>query len=192
MRAASGMRASFLREPGRLLLVLGNQPLGDWSRIPQVLLAPQVVQVRAIQLDSTAELRAIADSPVARDYPIDRQLGEPVQARQVIADWVGLIKIEERDLDVRAHVARDQRSALREEHRAMPRRMSLMCDDDCPWPVPRDCFRWIQRAELAEEVQVMPGRRQPHSLDQVGALASRDGNGQRRGESRYVPKLSTP
>src|SRR5215210_5361464 len=99
---------------------------------------------------------SVANGPVARDEDIDvvrRALDEP-QPREVVLDRVGGVQVEDRDQDIRKHVAGDENAALLDQQRRMALGMCLMLDDSDLRAIPRNLrgCGW-QCGNEAEQVQ---------------------------------------
>ena len=114
------------------------------------------MHVRAILFDPCAYLISSADGPVARDEDIDviRHALEQPQRGEVVLDRVSGVQVEQRNQDIRKHVAGDENPALLDQQRRMARGMRLMLDDPDLRAIPRN-LRSLgrQTGNEAEQVQ---------------------------------------
>ena len=100
--------------------MLGSQPLLREPGVGDVVARLGCVQVAEVGGDATTELVVVADVAVAgHDQPHARRSRQQCQAPPVAAERVGRVGVEQRDLDVGAHVAGDEHSAVGQEQRAM-------------------------------------------------------------------------
>ena len=110
---------------------------GSCGSVPSL----QADQVRDVRFDPAEKLRGIADGAMPGNDPDNGQCSQAVQASQVVTDRIGLVEIEQRHLDVGAHVAGDERSAVGQEDRAVAWRMPLMRHHHRLGAVPGRCVR---------------------------------------------------
>ncbi len=110
------------------LVRVAHPVLGD-ARVIERLAQGQGVEVADVGRQPPAELRGVPDVPVTRDHLLHaghgRQPGEP---GPVIAERVVRHGIKQRYLHVRAHIAGDQDAGIRQEHRAVARRVRVVDD----------------------------------------------------------------
>jgi hypothetical protein len=148
--------------------VLGPQPLLGESRIGDVGAPLGCVQVAEVGRDPAAELGVIADVAVAgHDQPHARGPRQQSQAPPVAAERVGRLGVEQRDLDVGAHVAGDEHSDLGQEHGAVTGGVPVVREHDRARPGPVDLAA-EQRLEAGEQREVVAGRLLPHRADEPG------------------------
>jgi len=76
-------------------------------------------------------LGTLGNGPVAGDHDIDvpGSLTQPVECRLIGAHLIRAARVEERDQDVRKHVAGEQDATVREEDRGVADGVRLMLDD---------------------------------------------------------------
>ena len=101
----------------------------------------QGMHERAILFDPCAYLISSADGSVTRDEDIDfvRRALEQPQRGEVVLNWVrGVVQVEQRNQDIRKHVAGDQNAALIDQRRRMARGMCLMLDNPDLRAIPRN------------------------------------------------------
>ena len=92
----------------------------------------QGVHVRPILVDPCVYLISSADGPVAGDDDIDvvRHALEQPQRDEVVPDRVsGVVQVEQRNQDIRKHVAGDENPAFLNQQRRMARGMRPMLDN---------------------------------------------------------------
>src|SRR6266545_5304490 len=92
----------------------------------------QGMHVRAILFDPCAYLISSADGPVTRDEDVDvarRALEQPQRGEVVLNRVRGVVQVEQRNQDIRKHVAGDENAALLDQQRRMTRGMRLMLDN---------------------------------------------------------------
>ena len=98
----------------------------------------QGLHVRAILFDPCAYLISSADGSVTGDKDLDvvRHALEQPQRSEVVLDRVCGVQVEERNQDIRKHVAGDENAALLDEQRRMASSMPLMLDNPNLWAIP--------------------------------------------------------
>src|SRR6201999_2163659 len=162
--AALGSAGEALELPG----VHAGHPapavLGRWAdpRVAGNMGVSQGLHVRPILVDPCAYLIGSADGPVAGDDDIGvaRHTLEQLQRGEVVLDRVrGAVQVEDRDQDIRKHVAGDENPAFPDQQRRMARGMRLMLDDPDLRAVPGNPRRFGgQAGHEAEQVQrYLPG-----------------------------------
>ena len=107
---------------------------GRWAdpRVAGNMGVTQGVHVRPILFDPCVYLISSADGPVTRDEDIDvaRHALEQPQRGHVILDRVsGVVQVEQRDQDIRKHVAGDENPAFFNQQRRMAGGMRLMLEN---------------------------------------------------------------
>ena len=117
----------------------------------------QGVYVRPVLVDPCVYLISSADGPVARDEDIDvaRHALEQPQPGEVVLDRVsGVVQVEQRNQDIRKHVAGDENPAFLNQQRRMAPGMRLMFDNPDLRAIPRN-LRHLggQAGNEAEQVQ---------------------------------------
>ena len=100
----------------------------------------------------------VADAPVARnDVPDAVDRSEQIEREAIIGERIGSLVIEQRDLDVRAHVTGEQRVLGRDVQRGVAWCMCAMLDHPHLGAIPLDrCRTGRKRRELAEQRSVVP------------------------------------
>src|ERR1035437_934714 len=143
--------------------VHARQPIlavrGRWAdpRVAGNMGVTQGVHVRPILVDPCVYLISSADGPVAGDEDIDvaRHALEQPQRGEVVLDRVsGVVQVEQRNQDIRKHVAGDENPAFLNEQRRMARGMRLVLDNPDLRAIPRN-LRHLggQAGNEAEQVQ---------------------------------------
>jgi hypothetical protein len=172
--------------------VLGPQPLLGEPWIGDVRARLGCVQVAEVGGDSAAELGVIADVAVAgHEHPHARGRREQSQAPPVAAERVGRLGVEQRDLDVGAHVAGDKHSGLGQEDGAVTGGVRVMREHDRARPGPVDLTA-EQRLEPGEQREVVAGRLLPHRGDEPGQFPGRGRDRARRGVPGHVAERGRP
>jgi hypothetical protein len=119
--------------------VLGSEPVLRQPGVGDVVAGLGCVQVAAVGEDAATELVAIADVAVAGYHqPHARGPGQQFQAPPVAAERVGRVGVEQRDLDVGAHVAGDEHSAVGQEQRAVAGGVRVVGEHHRSRPGPAD------------------------------------------------------
>jgi hypothetical protein len=117
----------------------------------------QGMHIRPILVDPCVYLISSADGPVTRDEDIDvvRRALEQPQHGEVVRDRVrGVVQVEQRNQDIRKHVAGDENAALLDQQRRMARGMRLMLDNPDLRAIPRNPRSFGgQTGNEAEQVQ---------------------------------------
>ena len=101
----------------------------------------QGMHIRAILFDPCAYLISSADGPVTRDEDIDvvrRAVEQPQRGEVVLIRVRGVVQVEQRNQDIRKHVAGDENAALLDQQRRMARGMRLMLDNPDLRAIPRN------------------------------------------------------
>src|SRR5215207_3086234 len=115
------------------------------------------MHIRPILVDPCVYLISSADGPVTRDEDIDvvRRALEQPQHGEVVRDRVrGVVQVEQRNQDIRKHVAGDENAALLDQQRRMARGMRLMLDNPDLRAIPRNPRSFGgQTGHEAEQVQ---------------------------------------
>jgi hypothetical protein len=138
--------------------VLGPQPAGGEAGIGDVGARLNRVQVSQVGGDPAAELAFGRNPAVAGDgKPDPRDAREQAEAGPVAAERVVPVQVEQRGLDVRAHVASDQHPGPGQEDRTVPGRVPVVLVHDRAGAGPVD-LAGVQRLNLGEQGQVVPGR----------------------------------
>jgi DNA-binding MarR family transcriptional regulator len=115
------------------------------------------VHVRPILVDPGVYLMSSADGPVAGDEDIDvagHALEQP-QRGEVVLDRVrGVVQVEQRNQDVRKHVAGEENPAFLDQQRRVARGVRLVLDDPDSRAIPRN-LRHVggEAGDEAEQVQ---------------------------------------
>ena len=101
------------------------------TRVDRFLSSPQRVDVGMIGGQARPHLGTLGNGAVARDQDIDVPSGltQPVECRLVGDHLIAAASIEERDQDVREHVAGEQDATVREQDRGVADGVRLMLDD---------------------------------------------------------------
>ena len=132
------------------------------------------IQVAAVSGDPAAELGTVADVAVPRDDDVDAgDIREQPQARTVAAKRVGTVQVEQRNLDVGAHVADNQYATVGEEDRTVAGGVRVVRVDEGARARPVDLAA-DERLDPGEQPQVMAGRALFHLGDQAGLCPGRD------------------
>ena len=186
-----------LGDPGnapQLLPVPVAQPRLRAARVVERLARRQQVQVAGVDVQTAAELRGIADVPVAGNQPAHtRHGGEQPQAGPVIPERITGVGVQERDLDVGQHVARHQHPGIREEHRSVPRRVPVMDDHLRRRAIPGDVAGARgHRSQAAEQRKVVTGRLLLDPGDHLLAPGPGGGHGARRRVPGRVCQVAAP
>jgi hypothetical protein len=139
------------------------------------------------------ERRRVPHVPVPRHHhPYPRQGRQPRQPRPVFPEGVCRRQIQQRYLDVGAHVPRHEHTGRRQEHRAVPRRVRVVGDHSCLRPGPRHQVTGV-RNQRPERRRIVPGRRRLPFPGKPGALPRGDDDRGRRRVPRHVrPEFRAP
>jgi hypothetical protein len=117
----------------------------------------QGMHVRAILFDPCAYLISPADGPVTRDEDIDvvrRALEQPQRGEVVLNRVRGVVQVEQRNQDIRKHVAGDENAVFLDQQRRVARGMRLMLDNPDLRAIPRNPLSFSgQTGDEAEQVQ---------------------------------------
>jgi hypothetical protein len=138
--------------------VFRAEPVLGKARVGDVTARLDRVQVRVVGGEPAAELRLPADVAVAGND--DRDPGyarEHAKALPVAAERVGRLQVEQRDLQVGKHVARDQHAAVGEEDGTVARGVGVVLVDQGARARPVDLVA-DHRLDRAEAGQVVAGR----------------------------------
>jgi len=151
----SGWPAALLQ----LVLMPVALPFHRAAGIVKGLARRQQIQVVSIGVQAAAELPGVGDVPVPRDHPAHTgHGGEPPQARSVGSERIFRERVQDWYLDVGEHVAGHEDPSVRDEHRAVARRVPVMDDHLRGRAIPRDVVRAAgQRYQPADQVQVVAG-----------------------------------
>ena len=117
---------------------------------------PQGTHVRSILVDARAHLISSADGPVTgdKDSNIVRHALEQPQPNEVVLKRVRGVQVEERNQDVRKHVAGDENAALLDQQRRMSLGMRRMLKNPDLRAIPRNPRSFVrQTGNEAEQVQ---------------------------------------
>ena len=148
--------------------MLGPEPLLREPAIGGVGAGFGCVQVAEVGGDPAAELGVVADAAVAGHHqPHARGPGQQSQAPPIAAERVGRLGVEQRDLDVGAHVAGDEHAGLGQEHGAVAGGVRVVRQHHRARPGPVDLAA-EQRLEPGEEREVVPGGLLPRRVDERG------------------------
>ena len=133
----------------------------------------QGAHVRPILVDPCVYLISSADGPVAGDEDIDvaRHALEQPQRGEVVLDRVrGAVQVEQRNQDIRKHVAGDENPAFSDQQRRMARGMRLMLDNPDLRAIPGNLRHpGGQAGNEAEQVQrYLPGDVRRYPLGDAG------------------------
>jgi hypothetical protein len=150
-----------LGETLELPCVHARQPIvcGRWAdpRVAGNMGVTQGVHIRPILVDPCVYLIRSTDGPVAGDDDIDvaRHALEQPQGGEVVLDRVsGVVQVEQRNQDIRKHVAGDENPAFLNQQRRMAWGMRLMLDNPDLRAIPRNLRRLGgQAGNEAEQVQ---------------------------------------
>ena len=172
--------------------MLGPQPVLGEPRVGDVGAHLGCVQVAEVGGDPAAELGVIADVTVAgHDEPHARGLRQQSQALPVAAERVGRLHVEQRDLKVGAHVARDQHADLGQEHRAVTGGVRVVGEHDRARPGPVDLAA-EQRLEPGEPREVVAGGLLSHRAEEPGQSPGRGRDRARRRVPERVAERGRP
>jgi hypothetical protein len=177
--------------------VVGAQPGGRGPGEPFVRHVParlDRVQVAEVRGDPPPEFRPVADvAMTGHDDPHPRDGRQHAQPVPVAAERVGVGRLgaEQRYLHVGAHVPGDEHSGVRQEHRAVSRRVRVVREHDRARTAPRKPLPRL-RPEPREQGQVMPGRGLFHLADQAGQVPFRRRHGARGGVPHRVAERPAP
>jgi hypothetical protein len=148
--------------------VLGPQPVLGEPGIGDVGADLGCVQVAEVGGDPAAELGVIAHVAVAgHDQPYPLGPGQQSQASPVAAEGVGRLGVEQRDLNIGAHVAGDEHAGLGQEHGAVTGRVRVVREHHRARPGPVD-LPAEQRLEAGEQREVVAGSCLPRPADEPG------------------------
>ena len=104
------------------------------------------VQVSGIQCEPPAELAGVPDVAVAGHHLTDARHGrQSLHPGAVVAQRIRRDRVQQRYLDVGAHIAGHQDASVGQEHGAVPWRMPVVHDHLGRRPVPGN-DRGVQRA----------------------------------------------
>jgi hypothetical protein len=110
-----------------LLVVAVALPLHRHPRVLERLACSQPLQIPVVGIEAPPELSRVADMAVPRHHPAHVRYGrKPLDAGQVVTERVICDGVQDRDLDVGEHVARDQHAGVGDEHRAVPGRVPVV------------------------------------------------------------------
>ena len=152
----------------------------------------QGVQVAGVRRQPPAELGGVPDMPVT-GYHLAyaghrRQSRKP---RAVVAERVLRLRVQQRDLHVRAHVAGHEDASLRQEHRAVARRVPVVHDQFRGRAVPGNGRR-VENRQPPEQLQVVPGGGPLRLLDHARSFGLGDLDRGRGGVPGRLTKFPAP
>jgi hypothetical protein len=150
-----------LGEALELPCVHARQPIlavpGRKARVGYNIGVTHRVHVRPILVDPCEYLISSAGGPVAGDEDIDiaRDALEQPQPAEVVLDRVrDVVEVEQRNQDIRKHVAGDENAAFLNQQRRMALGMRLMLNNPDSRAIPRNLHHFVgQTGNEAEEVQ---------------------------------------
>jgi hypothetical protein len=172
--------------------VLGPEPLLGQPWIGDVGADLGCVQVAEVGGDPAAKLGVVADVAVAgHDHPHALGPRQQSQAPPVAAERVGRLGVEQRDLDVGAHVAGDQHSDLGQEDGAVTGGVRVVREHDRARPGPVDLAA-EQRLEAGEQREVVAGARLGDAADQPGQFPGGGRDRARRRVPGHVAERGRP
>ena len=116
-----------------------GEPVLVEARVDRFLSPSQRVDVGVVGGEARRHLGTFGDGAVAGDDDVDLPGGltQPVECRLVGAHLVRSTRVEQRDQDVREHVAGEQDPTVREEDRGVTDGVRLVLDAESPARVRR-------------------------------------------------------